>query len=93
MIKLAVCIEISIQVSRGYIPASFDVNRICLFGKRRVVDRFELDRYVESRNAEAKAALEISGSRNASGVRLWPVGTILNSYEMSLACINIDVPL
>jgi excisionase family DNA binding protein len=31
-----------------------------VIGKRRVVDRFELDRYVESRNAEAKATLENS---------------------------------
>lgn len=31
-----------------------------VIGKRRVVDRLELDRYVESRNAEAKAALETS---------------------------------
>jgi hypothetical protein len=29
-------------------------------GKRRVVDRLELDRYVESRNAEAKVAIETS---------------------------------
>jgi excisionase family DNA binding protein len=28
-----------------------------VLGKRRVVDRLELDRYVERRNAEAKAAL------------------------------------
>ena len=28
-----------------------------VLGKRRVVDRLELDRYVECRNAEAKAAL------------------------------------
>ena len=31
-----------------------------VIGKRRVVDRLELDRYVETRNAEAKAALETS---------------------------------
>src|SRR5438309_8094855 len=29
-----------------------------VLGKRRVVDRLELDRYVERRNAEAKATLE-----------------------------------
>jgi hypothetical protein len=31
-----------------------------VIGKRRVVDRLELDRYVETRNAQAKAALETS---------------------------------
>jgi excisionase family DNA binding protein len=30
-----------------------------VLGKRRVVDRLELDRYVERRNAEAKDALRI----------------------------------
>jgi len=32
-----------------------------VLGKRRVVDRLELDRYVERRNAEAKAASINSG--------------------------------
>jgi excisionase family DNA binding protein len=32
-----------------------------VLGKRRVIDRFELDRYVERRNAEAKAVLSDSG--------------------------------
>jgi len=32
-----------------------------VLGKRRVVDRLELDRYVERRNAEAKAASIDSG--------------------------------
>lgn len=35
-----------------------------VLGKRRVIDRLELDRYVERRNAEAKAAAEKS-SRDA----------------------------
>jgi len=30
-----------------------------VLGKRRVVDRVELDRYVERRNAEAKATLRV----------------------------------
>src|SRR5260370_35005329 len=32
-----------------------------VLGKRRVIDRFELDRYVERRNAEAKAMLSDNG--------------------------------
>ena len=37
-----------------------ETNFSFVIGKRRVVDRLELDRYVESRNAEAKSAIETS---------------------------------
>ena len=33
-----------------------------VLGKRRVIDRMELDRYVERRNAEAKAAINDTAS-------------------------------
>jgi excisionase family DNA binding protein len=36
-----------------------------VLGKRRVIDRLELDRYVERRNAEAKAAIGDTATRES----------------------------
>ena len=44
-----------------------------MIGKRPVVYRFELDHYVELRNAEAKAALEIPALGTLRRVGLLPV--------------------
>jgi excisionase family DNA binding protein len=47
-----------------------------VLGKRRVVDRLELDRYVERRNAEAKAGAEKASLTSEECNRSIPKGSV-----------------